>query len=176
MKRQHRRPAVLGVSALLMAVYVLLRLHPALIRPPYAPQSVLVNPAGTCALVEYKFGGGERWSWFDPYALFTLSSGDAFYTIVDLGTGKIVRDNTDSLMPIKAYSQESAGMGDSVFYWSRDGASAAFPGGEGPNHEWTDIKQCVGTQSQSAFANANCEIDDATPTCQKLRSKLAAGS
>ncbi len=64
----------------LLASYLLLRKVPQLIRPAIEPQTILVNPSAKCALIEYAFRGGERWSWLHPYALFTLSDGDAFYT------------------------------------------------------------------------------------------------
>jgi hypothetical protein len=131
-----------------------------------------VNSSGTCALVEYKFGHGERWSWLDPYALFTLSIGNAFYTVVDIRNKKIVRDNTSSLIPITAYSQSSIGMGDSVFYWTQDGRAAAFPGGDGPYHEWTNIEECAGSTPQSDYANLSCSSDEKSSLCEKLRTGL----
>lgn len=80
------------VTLALLASYLLLRKFPQLIRPAIEPQTILVNPGAKCALIEYAFRGGERWSWLDPYALFTLSDGDAFYTVVDLRSKKVVRE------------------------------------------------------------------------------------
>jgi hypothetical protein len=167
---------LLAIVLSVVAFYVVLRKHSTIARPHYPPESILINPGGTCALVEYKFRGGERWSWPDPYALFTLSGGNAFYTIVDLRSGRIVRDSTTSIIAIPAQSQDSIGMGSAVHHWSKDGSVAAFPGGDGPFYEWTDIKECAGTTRQSEYANASCNLDSASAKCEKLRAKLSPRS
>jgi hypothetical protein len=158
--------------AVLAAGLIVLRLNAGLVRPAYPPGSILANPAGTCALVEYQFRGGERWHWLDPYALFVMADGDAFYLVKEIGSGKVLRDSAATMPAIPALSLGLAGMGDSVFYWSKDGSSAAFPGGEGPYHEWTGIEECSGPKRQSDFSSLACSADNATPACAALRAKI----
>ncbi len=158
--------------AVVIATYVFLKKNSTLVRPYYPPESILMNPAGTCALTEYKFKGGERWYWLDPYSWFVMADGDAFYTITDIRTGKIIRDSTASIPAINSISRGWAGMGDSVFYWSNNGKTAAFPGGEGPYHEWTDIQECEGTKTKSEFSDLECNSDNRSSVCDKLRSAL----
>ncbi|MDR9836500.1 hypothetical protein [Herbaspirillum huttiense] len=160
------------VTLALLASYLLLRKVPQLIRPAIEPQTILVNPGAKCALIEYAFRGGERWSWLDPYALFTLSDGDAFYTVVELHSKKVVRDSTWPIIPITAYSQESVGMGRSVFFWSADGRSAAFPGGEGPAYIWENIHECAGEKSASPYSNHECSLDKQSPQCSAIRNMI----
>jgi hypothetical protein len=147
------------VTLALLASYLLLRKVPQLIRPAIEPQTILVNP-------------GARWSWLDPYALFTLSDGDAFYTVVDLRSKKVVRDSTWPIIPITAYSQGSVGMGRSVFFWSADGRSAAFPGGEGPAYIWENIHECAGEKSASPYSNLECSLDKQSPQCSAIRNMI----
>lgn len=158
--------------AILVILVVILRFNPGLVRPAYLPGSILTNPAGTCALVEYPFKGGERWNWLDPYSLFVMADGDAFYLVKHIETGKVLRDSTATIPAIPAISLGLAGMGNSVFYWSQDGTVAAFPGGEGPYHEWTGIDECAGKRRQSDFSSLDCTSDKTTPVCTALRAKL----
>lgn len=170
----HKRSGTLFACMVivLLASYLLLRKVPQLIRPAIEPQTILVNPGAKCALIEYAFRGGERWSWLDPYALFTLSDGDAFYTVVDLRSKKVVRDSTWPIIPITAYSQGSVGMGRSVFFWSADGRSAAFPGGEGPAYIWDNIHECTGEKSASPYSNLECSLDKQSPQCSAIRNMI----
>ncbi|MFX5522109.1 hypothetical protein ABTD78_22840, partial [Acinetobacter baumannii] len=68
---------LLAAAIVLLLSYGTLRKYSTLIRPHYPPISIALNPAGTCALTEYNFRGGERWYWTDPYRWFLLASGDA---------------------------------------------------------------------------------------------------
>ena len=89
-------------------------------------------------------------------------------------TGKIIKDSTTQIIfSIEANSQASVAMGNDVFYWSKDGNKANFPG-EAPNYfyEWTDIEECEGTKRQSGYANISCSLDNKSAICENLRSKL----
>jgi len=163
---------LLAAAIVLLLSYGTLRKYSTLIRPHYPPISIALNPAGTCALTEYNFRGGERWYWTDPYRWFLLASGDAFYTITDLRTGKIIRDSTTQIIPgLEANSLVAVAMGNEVFYWSADGTKANFPGGSAEDyfHEWTDIKECAGERADSDYANLTCDVDTASPRCKALR-------
>ena len=163
------------VTAIFLVSYVFLRKNSTLIRPHYQAVDIVVNPAGTCALTEYNFRGGERWHWADTYAWFVLAPGDAFYTITDIRTGKIIRDSTTQIIfSISANSQASVAMGNDVFYWRNDGGNANFPGGLSDDYfyEWRGIKECEGKEPQSEYANISCPIDGKSLLCEKLRGKL----
>jgi hypothetical protein len=162
----------LFVLAMVAVAAIILRFNAGWIRPAYPPGAILTNPAGTCALVEYQFKGGERWNWLDPYSLFVMADGDAFYLVKNISTGKVLRDSTATIPAIPAISLGLAGMGNSVFYWSQDGSVAAFPGGEGPYHEWTGIDECAGTRRQADFSSLDCAADNTTAACTALRAKL----
>lgn len=174
--RLSRISKLLLIAAILIgSSYVYLRKNSTLIRPTYPPISIALNPAGTCALTEYNFRGGERGHWADPYRWFLLASGDAFYTIIDLRTGKIIRDSTTQIIPgLEANSLVAAAMGNDVFYWSADGTKANFPGGNAEDyfHEWTDIKECAGKRAESDYANLTCHLDTVSPRCTALRDAL----
>lgn len=162
--------AILCIS--LMAMLVAARKCNSLFRPDYPPQAMLASPNGVCALVEYKFRGGERGYLADPFRALLMLEGDAFYNVIDLSSGKILRDSTNAIPALPAISQGLVGMGSAVFYWSKDGTTAAFPGGEGPFHEWTGIRECEGTQADSQFAGLRCHSDSNNPACSQLRTKL----
>jgi len=172
MRNKRTQKILVGLVAFLVCTYILLRKEPRRIRPHIKPQSILINPAATCALIEFDFRGGERWSWLDPYALFTLSEGDAFYTVVELRSKKIIRDSTWPVIPITAYSQALVGMGSSVFFWSADGRSAAFPGGDGPAHTWDDINECAGEKSTSPYSNLICFSGNQSAQCTAVRQMI----
>jgi len=166
---------LLAAAIVLLLCYGTLRKYSTLVRPHYPPISISVNPAGTCALTEYNFRGGERWYWTDPYRWFLLASGDAFYTITDLRTGKIIRDSTTQIVPgLEANSLVAVAMGNEVFYWSADGTKANFPGGRAEDyfHEWTDLKECAGERADSDYANLTCDVDTASQLCMRLRDSL----
>lgn len=166
---------LLTVAIIISSIYVFVRKNSTLIRPHYPPISIALNPAGTCALTEYNFRGGERGYWADPYRWFLLASGDAFYTITDLRTGKIIRDSTTQIVPgLEANSLGAVAMGNDVFYWSPDGTKANFPGGRAEDyfHEWTDIKECAGERAESDYANLTCDVDTVSPRCTALRDAL----
>ncbi|MDR2838483.1 MAG: hypothetical protein LBV49_07985 [Azonexus sp.] len=163
------------MTVLLSVSYVTLRKNSTLIRPNYPAIEIAVNPAGTCALAEYHFRGGERWNWIDPYRWFLLAPGNAFYTVTDIRTGKIVKDSTTQVIfSIEANSQASVAMGKDIFYWSKDGKKVNFPGGmsNGYFYEWTDIDECQGTKHQSEYAQVTCSIDNKSQLCENLRSKI----
>ncbi|QDD65106.1 hypothetical protein EJD96_13510 [Herbaspirillum seropedicae] len=172
MRNKRTKKILVALAVFLVCSYILLRKEPRLIRPHIEPQSILINPAATCALIEFNFRGGERWSWLDPYALFTLSDGDAFYTVVSLRSKKIVRDSTWSIIPITAYSQALVGMGSSVFFWSADGRNAAFPGGDGPAYLWQDITECAGEKSASPYSNLICFSSNQSAQCKAVREMI----
>lgn len=151
--------------------FVVARKGNILFRADYPPQSILLNPSGICALIEYKFHGGERGDWLDPFRLFLMLEGDAFYNVVDLRSMKIVRDSTTEIPAIRALSQGLVGMGDEVFYWNKNGKVAAFPGGD-LFHEWTDINECEGPTAASEFANLRCASDIQNPVCEHVRGQL----
>ena len=155
-----------------MVILVVARKCNSIFRPDYQPHAILASPNGACALVEYKFRGGERGYWADPFRALLMLEGDAFYNVIDLSSGKILRDSTKAIPALPAISQGLAGMGSSVFYWSTNGTTAAFPGGDGPFHEWTGIRECGGTQADSQFAGLRCYRDSNHPACPQLRAKL----
>ncbi|TDY97050.1 UNVERIFIED_ORG: hypothetical protein DFO49_1524 [Herbaspirillum seropedicae] len=166
---------LLAAAIVLLLPYGTLRKYSTLIRPHYPPISIALNPAGTCALTEYNFRGGERGYWADPYRWFLLASGDAFYTITDLRTGRIIRDSTTQIIPgLEANSLVAVAMGADVFYWSADGTKANFPGGRAEDyfHEWTDIKECAGERAESEYTNLTCDVDTASQLCMRLRDSL----
>lgn len=164
-----------GIAAvclfILFALFVLLRVNNDWIRPSYLPQSILVNPAGTCALTEYDFHG-SRFSHLDPYRQFIGAHGDAFYTVTDLRSGHRIRDSLTSALAIAGVSRDIDDSGSTDFYWSRDGSTAAFPASPGPTHEWPDIGQCAGTRPVSPYANLACEAGDTSPQCRQIRKQL----
>ncbi len=166
---------LLAAAIVLLLCYGTLRKYSTLVRPHYPPISITVNPAGTCALAEYNFRGGERWYWTDPYRWFLLAPGDAFYTITDLRSGKIIRDSTAQIFPsLEANSLVAVAMGSDVFYWSSNGMTANFPGGRAEDyfHEWTDLKECEGRHAESDYANLNCRMDTASELCKRLSDAL----
>lgn len=175
MKSKRLVKLLAALTVILAVSYAFLRKNSTLIRPHYQAMDIVVNPAGTCALTEYNFRGGERWNWADPYAWFVLAPADAFYTITDIRTGKIIKDSTTQILfSISANSQASVAMGNDVFYWSKDGRNANFPGGLSNNYfyEWRDIEECEGQERQSEYANITCPLDSKSFLCEKLRGKL----
>jgi len=175
MQRSRFSNILLIVVIVIASIYVFLRTNGQLIRPTYPVIAITVNPAGTCALAEYNFRGGERWYWTDPYRWFLLASGDAFYTITDLRSGKIIRDSTAQIFPsLEANSLVAVAMGSDVFYWSSNGMTANFPGGRAEDyfHEWTDLKECEGRNAESDYANLNCRMDTASELCKRLSDAL----
>jgi hypothetical protein len=164
---------------LTVGAYVFFRKHNTIFRINYEPQSIITNPAGTCALIEYNFHRASRSLGVDLYRLFLLAPGDAFYTVTKIQSGEIIRDSTTQIVPsLTAYSRAAIGMGSSVFYWGSDGKVAAFPGGDGPFYEWTDIKECDGTTptteyaNSAEYANVSCTADNKSQLCEKLRELL----
>jgi hypothetical protein len=169
MMKYSRWPHWVVIALIICSIFASIRQNNSVFRSGYIPKYILVNPAGTCALVEYHFNGGERWYWTDFFYVLSMSNGDAFYSVVDLRNRNILRDTTTAIPPIQALSQGLVGMGNSVFYWSKDGRNAAFPGGEGPLHEWAGITQCAGYSNQSQFSNLKCNIDAPGKACASLK-------
>jgi hypothetical protein len=164
---------------LTVGAYVFFRKHNTIFRINYAPESIITNPAGTCALIEYNFHRASRSLGIDMYRLFLLAPGDAFYTVTKIQSGEIIRDSTTQIVPsITAHSLAKVAMGNDVFYWSKDGKVAAFPGGDGPFYEWTDIKECEGTTptpeyaNSTEYANVSCDADNKSQLCEMLREQL----
>lgn len=155
----------------LIAAYECLRLNNRWIRPAYRPETIRVNPAGTCALTEYDFAGG-RFSELDPYRLFIGARGDAFYTVTHLATGRILRDSLAVPGAIEAISLGLDGNVQMDFLWNADGSRAAFPESLGPFHEWTGLEACRGTRAQTRYANQLCFGDDHSAICTALRRML----
>jgi hypothetical protein len=163
---------LLALGLVLLAMLAAARHFSSGFRPAYQPQTILTSPNGACALVEYNFRGGERGYWSDPYRMILLLEGDAFFTVTELRSGKIVRDSSAEITTLPAYSLASAGMGKDVFYWGKDGRTAAFPGGEGPFHEWTGIHECTGAKAAAEFADLSCYADSHDAACTNIRAKL----
>lgn len=155
----------------LIALYCVLRFNNVWIRPPYTPRTILVNPAGTCALTEYNFAGG-RFSELDPYRLFIGARGDAFYTVTNLANGRRIRDSLSNPAAIDSISTAQAGSGSNVFFWRRDGLNAGFPENLGPYHAWDNLQECAGTVARTRYANKLCFSDDRSEPCLALRKKL----
>jgi len=172
MQKFRQRTAKAGFCLfILFALFVMLRINNDWIRPHYAPQSILVNPAGTCALTEYDFHG-SRFSHLDAYRQFIGAQGDAFYTITDLRTGHRVRDSLTNPTAIAAVSRTIDDSGSIDFYWSRDGSTAAFPATPGPAHEWAQLQVCRGSRPVSPYASLACAPDDTRPACMEIRKQL----
>jgi hypothetical protein len=154
-----------AIITLLLAVltYVLLRQNS--IRPYELPDVVVVNPAGTCALMGYDLIG-DRGSVFSSYYFFLFGSTRAFYVIADLRTGKILRDS--SRIPIIDGHDGETG---NYLGWNSNGSGAQFPSTEddGPYYEWENVTECEG---DIELANLRCYSDNKSEACKKLYTKV----
>jgi hypothetical protein len=169
--QRYLKPAVITIFIIAIAFF-LARKNNNIVRPEYQAESIVASPNGSCALVEYKFHGGERGKMIDPFPMLLMLEGDAFYMVVNLQSGKILRDSTTEIPAIKGLSLGLAGMGYDVFFWDETGTTAAFPGGEGPYHEWKGIQQCGETQIFTKFAGLRCHGDSTSQPCMQLIAML----
>lgn len=148
------------IAASLCIVMVLARKLNPYFRPAYGPNVVAASPNGHCALVQYLFHDKEHG--VDPFPTLLLL-GEAFYTVLDLKTGKVLRDSSTELPAIHAVS-------DNVSYmrWTDD-TSAEFPEDGGPFHEWSELRDCAEQNRPPAFAGAMCFGDEpSTSACGLL--------
>lgn len=129
-------------------------------RPIYGPNVVAASPNGRCALVQYLFHDGKHG--VDPFSALLLL-GEAFSSVLDLKTGKVLRDSSTEFPAIHAVS-------DNIGYmrWADD-TSAEFPEDRGPFHEWSGLLDCAEQDHPPAFAGVMCFGDEpSTSACGLL--------
>lgn len=144
-----------GVALALWVVLILARHFNPGFRPYYPSQAVMVNENGQCALVQHSFRQ------LDLFQLGLLLEGDAFYTVIDLQSGNILRDSTTAIKAI--YALQVPG---SYMQWNGN-TGVEFP----LDNEWSDIRQCGEGKAPPQFSGLNCSYDyrpSKKPECERL--------